>query len=357
MTQELKERELLKSDAYNFLREHKHLGKNIMLLSLGGSKAYGTDTPESDTDIRGFALNPRNQVYGLEKDYEQVVDLETDTTVFSLTKMIKLLISCNPNTIEILGCRPQDYLYTNKYGDKVLQNKQNFLSIKAIDTFGGYARAQYNRLEHSLLGNGAYDDKLFNMLKHSMDNIIEAFNIKHRNNQLNLAMRLIEEEKDKDIWGKMKHSAKAEEVGQDLVISGSLNEYPVSEFKTIISELHKAQSEFGNINKRNTKKTDKKLAKHMMHLIRLYLMGIDLNRSALIKTYRDGEEHQMLMDIRNGKYMYSDGMKVRPEFYDLLHQVQKDYQDSQTNTVLPEEPNYEALNEMLFEIYTEAYNS
>ena len=190
-----------------------------------------------------------------------------------------------------------------------------------------------------------------------MDNIIEAFNIKHKNNQLNLTMRLIEEEKDKDIWNKMKHSDKAEEVGQDLVITGSLNEYPVSEFKTIISELHKAQSEFGNINKRNTKKTDKKLAKHMMHLIRLYLMGIDLNRYGLIRTYRDGDEHEMLMDIRTGKYMYNDGMRVRPEFYDLLHKVQNDYQESLLNTVLPEEPNYDALNEMLFEIYSEAYKN
>ena len=53
----------LKKPEYNFLRENEHLGDNIILLTLGGSKAYGTnvDTPEhtSDTDIRGIAIKTR----------------------------------------------------------------------------------------------------------------------------------------------------------------------------------------------------------------------------------------------------------------------------------------------------------
>ena len=35
-------REKLRSDGYEFLRKDKNLGKNIIILTLGGSHAYGT---------------------------------------------------------------------------------------------------------------------------------------------------------------------------------------------------------------------------------------------------------------------------------------------------------------------------
>ena len=46
---------LLDDARYDFLRNDPHLGYRICYLTLGGSKAYGTDTPESDTHIRGVA--------------------------------------------------------------------------------------------------------------------------------------------------------------------------------------------------------------------------------------------------------------------------------------------------------------
>lgn len=46
----------LKSTEYDFLRTDKTLGKNIILLTLGGSHAYGMDKEGSDLDVRGIAL-------------------------------------------------------------------------------------------------------------------------------------------------------------------------------------------------------------------------------------------------------------------------------------------------------------
>ena len=51
----------LQTTEYDFLREHKSLGKPIMLLTLGGSHAYGMDKEGSDLDIRGIALNSREE--------------------------------------------------------------------------------------------------------------------------------------------------------------------------------------------------------------------------------------------------------------------------------------------------------
>ena len=50
------------SKEYNFLRENEHLGKNIILLGLGGSHAYGTNTESSDLDVRGIAVNRKEEI-------------------------------------------------------------------------------------------------------------------------------------------------------------------------------------------------------------------------------------------------------------------------------------------------------
>ncbi len=103
------------------------------------------------------------------------------------------------------------------------------------------------------------------------------------------------------------------------------------------------------------KKTDVKLAKHMMHLVRLYLMGTDLNATGQIITYRE-KEHDILMSIRNGEYMTEDGKKVKSEFYDLLKCVQDEYIYAVKHTVLPEKANMDSLQEMMFGIYEKQFD-
>ena len=139
-------RSLVKSDKYDFLR-NSPLKDHVILLGLGGSYAYGTNNENSDVDIRGVAVNSkRNILTG--NDFEQVVDVETDTTVYSFDKIVKLLCSCNPNTIEILGLKPQHYLFTSKAGTELILHRKMFLSKVAVHSFGGYANAQLRRLEN-----------------------------------------------------------------------------------------------------------------------------------------------------------------------------------------------------------------
>ena len=80
------------------------IGKNIILLVLAGSYSYGTNNDESNIDVRGITLNRKSDLIGL-TEYEQYVDTNTDTTIYAFNKIIKLLLSCNPNTIELLGLR------------------------------------------------------------------------------------------------------------------------------------------------------------------------------------------------------------------------------------------------------------
>lgn len=136
----------LRSTEYDFLRTDKRL-ENTILLTLGGSHAYGMSTPTSDLDIRGIALNSRSDIL-LGTDFEQVDNKSTDTTIYSFNKMIELLSKSNPNTIEQLGCLPEHYLYLSGVGKELLDNRKMFLSKVCIYSFAGYATAQLRRLEN-----------------------------------------------------------------------------------------------------------------------------------------------------------------------------------------------------------------
>lgn len=159
----------LSSEEYNFLKTDKNLGKNIILLTLGGSYAYGTNTENSDLDIRGCALNTKRQLLTNEK-FEQFVNEETDTTIYSFNKLITLLSNCNPNTIDELGNKPEHYLYVSPIGQELLNNAHLFLSKRAVYSFGGYANQQLRRMENKanrLVGQAQNEEYILKTIEHA----------------------------------------------------------------------------------------------------------------------------------------------------------------------------------------------
>lgn len=137
----------LKTKEYDFLRNNEHLGKNIILLGLGGSHAYGMEHKDSDLDVRGIALSSKSEIL-LGNDFDQVVDTPTDTTIYSFNKIITLVSSNNPNTVELLGLKPEHYLYLSDIGRELLDNKKMFLSKICIKSFAGYSQSQLRRMEN-----------------------------------------------------------------------------------------------------------------------------------------------------------------------------------------------------------------
>lgn len=129
---------IIKSEPYDFLRTNPHLAGHLMYLTIGGSHAYGTNIEGSDLDIRGVALNSKEDLLGL-GDFEHYVDTATDTTVFGFNKAVKLMCSGNPNMLEQLG-NPDELVITYSPTAKLLfDNKNLFLSKRVIYSFGGFA--------------------------------------------------------------------------------------------------------------------------------------------------------------------------------------------------------------------------
>lgn len=231
-------KQTLKTDKrYEFLRTNPHLGENIMVLAIGGSYAYGTNAASSDLDIRGITRNTEREIL-LGQDIEQVVSHETDTTIYTFKKMIKLLYSNNPTVIEILGLKPEHYLYKHIFFDTLKNNVDKILCRKAAYSFGGYIEKSKKMLDL---------EKVFI---------------------------------DKD-----------------------------------------------------------KLAKYMVHPIRLYYMAFDVLENKKIVTYRE-DEHSLLMDIRNGQFL-TDNCKIISIYYDLINQLEERFKYDKENTDLPDTVNKE----------------
>ncbi len=320
---------ILKTNVYDFLREDKNLGSHIILLTLGGSHAYGMDKEGSDVDVRGIALNTKEEIL-LGTDFEQIVNMDTDTTIYSFNKMIQLLTSNNPNTIEILGCKPEQYLYLSDIGKELLAHRRMFLSKICIHTFGGYASSQLRRMENKAVRLVSQEQNEAYILK-SISNAKYEFKNRYYPHE------------DSDI---KLYIDKAVQAGYDseIFMDVHLQHYPLRDWTGMWNEMKSIVSSYNRIGKRNEKAmSHDKLGKHMAHLLRLYMMCIDILEKEEIITYRS-KEHDLLMSIRNGEYLDSNRQPA-PAFYDLLNEYEKRFEYAKTHTSLPEVPDYKRINE------------
>lgn len=326
-------KELLNTKEYEFLKTNEHLGDKIILLGLGGSHAYGTNLESSDVDVRGVALNSKSDIIGLSK-FEQFVNEATDTIIYSFNKIVQLLLNANPNTIELLGLKPEHYLYLSPIGKELLDHKKLFLSKRCIYSFGGYANQQLMRLKNNIARyQYSQSEKELHILK-TIENALYDFKNRYQsfeNGSVNLYIdKAIQQDFDTEIF-------------MDI----NLKHYPLRDYKSMWLEMNNIVKEYSKIGARNKKKDETHMAKHMMHLIRLYMMCLDILEIEEIVTYRE-KEHDLLMDIRNGKYMIGD--KVRDEFWDLLNEYEKRFEYAKANSSLPDKPDYKKVEEFVMSV-------
>ena len=324
----------LQSDEYSFLKENPHLKNNIILLGLGGSYAYGTNTETSDLDIRGVALNSKSEILTNE-NFEQFINNETDTTIYSFNKIITLLTNCNPNTIELLGLKPEHYLFTSSIGQELLNNKKLFLSKKAIHSFGGYANQQLRRLDNKavrLVKQSEKEQHILNSINNAKYTFKERY-FTYPDDAINLYIdNAIQEDFDTEIF-------------MDI----NLKHYPLRDYKSMWAEMNNIIKDYSKIGKRNKNAIEhNRLGKHMMHLIRLYIMCLDILEKGEIITYRE-KEHDFLMDIRNGKYLDNNKQPIS-EFFEILDEYEKKLEYAKKYTELPEQPNYKEIKEFVMDV-------
>lgn len=327
-------KELVASSQYDFLHTNDHLGDRIIFLTLGGSHAYGTNVETSDVDIRGCAMNNASEIVGL-SNFEQFINTETDTTVYSFNKLIPLLLNCNPNTIEMLGCKPEHYIYMTDAGQDFIAKRKMFLSKRALHSFGGYANQQLNRLENALARDRLEQAKKEEHILRSMENSVKSFESRYTNFEAG-SIKLFTDKSPR------------EDMDREIFADIHLEHFPARQFNSMLNDIHNVIGTYEKLNYRNHKKDDAHLNKHAMHLVRLYLMCLDILEKEEINTYREAD-HDLLMSIRNGAFQNEDHT-YKPEFFEIVKDLKRRLDYAKENTSLPAHPNMKEVEEFVMEV-------
>ncbi len=329
-------RSLIQSEEYHFLRTNRRLGKRIMVLGPGGSYAYGTNYEGSDIDIRGITLNLPSDLLGLTR-FEQYEDQKTDTVIYSFNKMVGLLLECNPNTCEILGLDRNEYLILSDLGEELLDNRKLFLSKRAAKSFGGYAGAQLRRLQNAIARDSMSQQEKERHILTSVKNALEDFERRYGSFAKG-SIRLYIDRAENPL------------LETEIFVDADYRRLPLRDYQHMWAGMHNVVKDYEKIGKRNKKKNDNHLNKHAMHLIRLFMMGINILEKGEICTRRKGKELELLLRIRSGGFLREDGTFDR-EFYDILEDYERKIERAARESVLPDNPDMERV-----EIFVESVN-
>lgn len=113
-----------------------------LLEVISGSRAYGTDTPESDTDLKGVFLQPLDSWLGMHR-MDQVNDEAHNITFYELGRFAELLGKNNPNLLELLFTPSDCLLFRHALLDLI--TPEMVLSRVCFESFAGYALTQISK--------------------------------------------------------------------------------------------------------------------------------------------------------------------------------------------------------------------
>jgi uncharacterized protein len=124
------------------------LEQSIIYRCVVGSRAYGLDNDESDTDRRGVYLAPAELQWSLFGAPEQFEDNASQSCYWELQKFLAMALKANPNILECLYS-PMVEKQT-ALGAELLALRHHFLSQMIFQTFNGYAMSQFKKIEQDL---------------------------------------------------------------------------------------------------------------------------------------------------------------------------------------------------------------
>ncbi len=366
------------------------LKKHLIVLHLCGSKAYGLDTPKSDTDIGGIVIPPIEYFFGICNNFEQTTEINSlveifknnlDTskkiegTIYGLRKFLQLCSDCNPNIIERLFLDDKDYIYKNAFFQKILDNRNLFLSKKARFTFSGYAVAQVKKIDrHRRWFTNPYTKKP----ERSDFDLPEI-----RTSQYDAAEALINNEiehwayHDLDISPEIADAVKSKTKEQLAYTLASLNLPNIDIFDessirnaamkkigfddnllAVLEKEHKYRNELKNYHhylewqkNRNPERAEmeKKFGldcKNASHVVRLLKMGDEILSTGKIIVKRT-EDREELLSIKNGAWSYEQLMEYAQKMQIRLEELYK-------TSTLQKSPDIKKIDALCIDLVEEA---
>ena len=347
------------------LEELKNSG-HIIFECISGSRAYGLDTPASDTDIRGVFILPKAQFYSL--DYIGQINNETnDIVYYELRKFIELCSKNNPNILELLNVPEECILYKNPIFDRVTLDL--FLSKICEKSFANYAFTQIKKAR-------GLEKKIVNPMSEQRKSVLDFCYVYHGSMSIPLLSFLSEHQLQQEDCGvaninhlkdcfNLYHS---EEIPYKGVISSeksnevSLSSIPKGEKpiamlyfnKDGYSAYCKKYKEYWSwVKKRNENRYKTTIshgknydAKNMMHTFRLLGMAEEIAKEKTIHVKR--KDRDFLLDVKHGKYEYDELVRWAEE-------KKVDLEELYAKSDLRDKPEIGIINDLLIELRSVFY--
>lgn len=343
---------------------HDLRAQNCLLFEcISGSRAYGTDVPGSDTDIRGVFVLPKKQFYGLNY-VAQVNSDKNDETYFELGRFAELLTKNNPNILEMLGMSPRHILYKHPLFDRF--TTEMVLSKLCKDTFAGYAFSQIKKAK-------GLNKKIHNPAEPARKTPLHFCYVVEKQGSVPLLKWLENKgwrQEDcglavipniRDLYG-LYHDATGQRGCSGILRKENANEVALSSIpkgwepaavlsfnKDGYAKHCKDYREYWDwVAVRNQERYQNTLqhgknydAKNMMHTFRLLDMAAEILEQGKIIVERPNRDE--LLAIRRGDFLYEDLLEQAEQ---KLHRIQTLYAAS----TLPDQPDQAKIEAVLVEI-------
>ncbi|WP_310395230.1 DNA polymerase beta superfamily protein [Hymenobacter sp.] len=343
----------------------------ILFEAISGSRAYGTNLPHSDTDLKGVFVLPENQFFGL--DYvPQVANATNDEVFYELRRFVELLLKNNPTVLELLGTPAECVVYQHPLFARF--RAADFLSKLCRHSFAEYAVAQIRKAKglnkkinhpepparksvldfcYVTAGVGAQPVAAWLARKGYEPAQCGLANVPHLTDLYALFI---------DATPGRAHGYRGlvrdPETSQDVLLSAvPKGEEPVAYLsfnRNGYSTYCRVFREYWEwVEKRNTERYQNTVqhgknydAKNMLHVFRLLQMAEEIAESGVLNVRRPNRE--FLLQIRRGEFEYDD-LVAKAEH--LVTRVEAAFASS----ALPDAPDRAAAEELLLQVRRRFY--
>jgi predicted nucleotidyltransferase len=139
------------------LKDRGHEGFKIVLMGYVGSMSHNTQIDRKhkcfsdDIDVMGVMVQDPKYYIGLHKREHIVVhEGEYDIVLYDIKKFVSLLLKSNPNVLGLLFLSDLHYLVKEYAGEKLIKNRDYFLSNQCFKSFSGYAYSQLMKMQRGV---------------------------------------------------------------------------------------------------------------------------------------------------------------------------------------------------------------
>lgn len=383
----------------------KWIKDNTIYVTLHGSQCYGLNNDLSDCDVKGIVIPPKDVEYNLFHRFDQAennIDIETqfsylknpknpkfESTIYSLRKFVQLAAEVNPSIIELLYTDTKHHLFKHPIMEKLLENRNIFLSNRVRFTYSGYAISQIKKIERHrkwiVMGEVKYPTREEYGLPPEKPNGMGDISgyIKSEVEKWNLNQFPMDEMTRSDfknvIWELLSNVTKREfsvanwpDKYSDAVMYKLQNQFNLKDEVVNYIYAERSYSKAKQLydswcswkNERNPerRKLEEKYqvdTKHLSHTVRLLRTALEILTTGRVNVNREGIDADELKSIKNGGWTYEQGVEYANMIESKLNDEyirQKQLIVDGKSTPLPQNVNKEKINSLYHELYENYWN-